>query len=194
MPENAHLTSLDALDSFRSRMIQYLEKATTVLDEVNSEVRGTAAWLEDRQKPYWEQQVRLRARALEEAQHEAFGARLSQFRQSNDAQQMAIHRAKRALREAEEKLRRVKLWCRRYQSDVEPLGREVEKLRTALMTDLKKGASHMERLLRTLDGYAARRVAMNDERSELLEELGSGESIANPQRGDEGDKPEKEIQ
>ncbi len=180
MPDKAHLTSLDALDSFRSRMIQYLEKATTVLDEVNSEVRGTSAWLEDRQKPYWEQQIRVRTRALEEAQHEAFGARLSQFRETNDAQQMAIHRAKRALREAEEKLRRVKLWCRRYQSDVEPLGREVEKLRTVLVMDLKKGASHLERILRALDGYAARQAALLEERSEMLEGLGSETSDAGP--------------
>ena len=169
MVEKAHLTSVEALDTFRNRMILYLEKATNVLDEVSSEVRGTMVWLEDRQKPYWEQQVRRRSRALEEAQHEIFGARLSQFKQSTDAQQMAVHRAKRALREAEEKLRRVKLWIRRYQSDVEPLGREVEKLRTVLVQDLKKGTQHLYRILKTLDGYAAKRGQLERGLAELGE-------------------------
>ena len=159
MPEKAHITSVEAVDSFRNRLLLYLEKATAVLDEVSSEVRSTAVWLEDRQRPYWQRQVRLRARALEEAQHEIFGARLSQLRETNDAQHMAVHRAKRALREAEEKLRCVNQWLRRYQSDVEPLGREVEKLRTVLVQDLKKGTEHLERIMRTLDGYANLRVA-----------------------------------
>ncbi len=171
MPDKAQIRSVDALETFRVRLVQYLEKAMNVLDEVSGEVRGTMVWLEDHQKPYWENQVRLRLRALEEAQHEIFGAKLSQFRESSDAQQMAVHRAKRALREAEEKLRRVKIWSRRYQSDVEPLGREVEKLRTILAQDLKNGAMHLERILQTLDGYADRRRMLESQRAEMAEEL-----------------------
>lgn len=154
MSDKAQLRSVEALDVFRNQLVQYVERAIAVIDEVGGEVRGTRAWLEDRQRPYWEQQLKLRARALEEAQHEMFGARLSQFRETNDAQQMAVHRAKRALREAEDKVRTVKLWARRYESDIEPLGREVEKLRSVLMQDLKKGVYHLERILRTLDGYS----------------------------------------
>jgi ribosomal protein L20 len=187
MVEKAHLSSVEALDSFRNRMILYLEKATNILDEVSSEVRGTLAWLEDQQKPFWEQQVKRRMRALEEAQHEIFGARLSQFRESNDAQQMAVHRAKRALRDAEEKLRRVKFWCRRYQSDLEPLGREVEKLRTVLVQDLKKGAAHLERILRTLDGYAALRAFGTEERSEMLAELTEETGVTSGGKAGEGE-------
>ena len=186
MVEKAHLSSVEALDSFKNRLILYLEKATNVLDEVSSEVRGTLAWLEDQQKPYWVQQGKRRMRALEEAQHEIFGARLSQFRESNDAQQMAVHRAKRALRDAEEKLRRVKFWCRRYQSDVEPLGREVEKLRTVLVQDLKKGASHLERILRTLDGYAALRAFGTEERSEMLTDLTEEAGVTSEGKTGEG--------
>ncbi|MCS1411868.1 MAG: hypothetical protein M2R45_05070 [Verrucomicrobia subdivision 3 bacterium] len=157
MSDKAHLSSVDALDRFRNRLIHYLEKTTAVVDEVSSEVRGTHVWLQDRQKRYWEHQVQQRTRALEEAQHEAFGARLSQFRESTNAQQMAVHRAKRALRQAEEKLQLVNIWNRRYQSEVEPLSREVEKLRTILVQDLRKGVAHLDRILQSLDGYLDRR-------------------------------------
>ena len=142
-----------------------------IIDEVSSEVRRTLEWLEDEQKPYWHNQVRLRQRALEEVQNEIFGAKLSQFRDSNDAQQMAMHRAKRALRDAEEKLKRIKAWSRRYQSDVEPLGREVEKLQTLLAQDLKKAAALLERILRTLDEYAERRQSLDSEGTGMLDDL-----------------------
>ncbi len=153
MAQRAQVRSVDSLAAFRNRLIQYVEKATAVVDEVNSEVRGTQAWLEDRQKRYWEHQVKVRARALEEVQHEVFGARLSQFKTAGDAQQMALHRAKRALKEAEAKLRITRAWSRRYHSDVEPLGREVEKLRTVLVQDLKKGVAHLDCLVGHLDQY-----------------------------------------
>ncbi len=154
MVDKAHLSSVEALDVFRTRLIHYLEKATLAVDEAGGEVRRTRAWLQDCQRKFWEQQVRLRTRALEEAQHEAFGARLSPFKKSGGTPQMAVHRAKRALQLAEEKLRLVKRWSRRYPSEIEPLGREVEKLRTILIQDLKKGITGLERILRSLDNYS----------------------------------------
>jgi hypothetical protein len=114
MPAKAQMHSVDALESFRVKLIQYLEKVNVSMDEVGSDVKRTLFWLEDEQKPYWENQVRLKRRALEEIQNEVFGAKLSQMRNSNDAQQIALQRAKRAFHEAEEKLRRVKTWCRRF--------------------------------------------------------------------------------
>ena len=154
MAEKAQIRSVDALEAFRLRLIQYAEKATHVIDEVGSEMKRTRAWLEDHQKPYWEHQVRLRHRVLEEAQHAAFSARLSQLRESSEIQQVAVQRAKRAFREAE-KLRCVKVWCRRYQSEVEPHGRDVERLRTVMEQDLQKGVAHLDRLLRALDAYVS---------------------------------------
>lgn len=157
MADKAQIRSVDALEAFRLRMIQYVERSTRLIDEVDSEMKRTRVWLEDHQKPYWEHQVRLRHQALEEAQHAAFSAKLSQWRESSDMQQMAVHRAKKAFREAEEKLRRVKMWCRRYQSEVEPYGRDVERLRTVLDQDLQKGAGHLDRLIRALDEYVSAR-------------------------------------
>jgi hypothetical protein len=155
MTDKAQIHSFDALASFRVRLIQYVEKATTAIDEVSSDVRRTMVWLEDQQKPYWETQLRKRRRTLEETQHENFGAKLSQFRESSDAKQMAVQRAKRALQEAKEKMDRIKVWCRRYPSDVEPMGREVERLRTVLDQDLKKAVAYLERILQALEAYAA---------------------------------------
>ncbi len=169
MPDKAHLSSAEALEVFRTRLVRYLEKATLVVDEADGEVRRMRVWLQERQK-FWERQLRLRSRALEEAKHEAFGARLSPFKQSSEARQMAVRRAKISLRQAEEKLRLTRLWIRRYEGDAEALGREVEKLRTVLIQDIKKGSAGLERILRSLDGYWS--------------ELGSAEALHSLEKGE----------
>ena len=45
MPERAHVTSVDALELFRSQLIVYLSKARPALDEVSAEVVRTRVWL-----------------------------------------------------------------------------------------------------------------------------------------------------
>ena len=67
MPERAHVTSIDALESFRASLIIYLAKARPVLEEVAADVVRTRLWLENDQRTYWENQVRSRARKVEEA-------------------------------------------------------------------------------------------------------------------------------
>ena len=68
MPDRAHVTSVDALEAFRSNLIVYLSKARPTLEEVSAEVQRMRSWLEDEQRTYWENELRRRSRALEEAQ------------------------------------------------------------------------------------------------------------------------------
>lgn len=188
MPEKAKIHSLDALAAFRIRLIQYVEKATTAIDEVSSDVRRTSLWLDDKQKPLWEQQVRKRRQILEEAQHENFSAKLSQFRESSDAKQLAVRRAKMALTEAEEKLRFVKTWGRRYPSDVEPLGRDVEKLRTVLDQDLRKASAYLDRILKVLEAYKATHGSAPLEETERVED-----SEASNESSDDGEISKEQV-
>ena len=188
MSDKAHLSSAEALEVFRTRLIRYLEKATLVVDEAGGEVRRVRIWLRERKK-FWERQLRLRSRALEEAQHEAFGARLSPFKQSSEARQMAVRRAKISLRQAEEKLRLTKLWNRRYEGEAESLGREVEKLRTVLIQDIKKGSAGLERILRSLDGYWS-----GVRNAETLDTLEESETAALAESSDGGAATESDSE
>ena len=108
MPDRAHVTSVEALESFRSSLIIYLSKARPTLEEVNASVQRTRGWLEGERRTYWENEFRRRSRALEEAQAAVFSSRLSSLREVSAAEQMAVRRAKRDLDEAEAKLRVVK--------------------------------------------------------------------------------------
>ena len=154
MPERAHVTSVDALESFRASLIVYLTKARSTLEEVSTDVQRMRSWLENNQRMYWENELRRRSRDLQEAQQALFSSRLSQLREASAAEQMAVQRAKRALDEAEGRLRVVKQWNRVFDNRVDPLVKQMEKLHTVLAHDMVQAVAFLTQVIRTLDAYA----------------------------------------
>lgn len=154
MAEKAQVTSVEALDSFRSHLIVYLSQARPALEEVSAEVLRTRLWLENDQRTIWENQLRRRLKALEQAQQALFSSRLGALRHETAAEQMAVHRAKRAVDEAEDKLRVVKRWTREFDSRVQPLLKQTEKLHTVFTNDMVKALTFLTQALNTLAAYA----------------------------------------
>jgi hypothetical protein len=153
MPERAYVSSLEAIETFRSRLLVYREKAGRVLDEVMDDVLRTRMWLQDEQLTHWEGQIRRQQRELEMRQQELFSAKLSTLREVSHAQQQAVLEARRELRATTEKLEKVKRWIRQYDQRVEPMGRQVEKLRHNLVHDLGQAVAHLFEVTRTLKDY-----------------------------------------
>jgi predicted ATPase len=154
MPDRAHVTSVDALESFRASLIVYLSKARPTLEEVSADVQRTRGWLESEQRTYWENEFRRRSRALDEAQAALFSSRISKLREISGAEQMAVQRAKRALDEADAKLRVVKQWNRVFDNRVDPLVKQMEKLHTVLANDMVKAVAYLAQVIDALHNYA----------------------------------------
>lgn len=154
MPERARVTSLEAIESFRAKLIIYRDRAGRVLDEVNDDVTRTRLWLQSERPAYWQNQIRRFNHELEQRQQELFSAQLSGLRDSSFVQQVAVQKARRAIRDAEEKLKTTKLWHRQYDQRVEPLGRQVEKLRHTLGHDLGQAVAWLNEMTKTLAEYA----------------------------------------
>ena len=154
MPDRAHVTSVDALESFRSSLIVYLSKARPTLEEVSADVQRTRGWLEGEQRMYWENELRRRTRALEEAQQALFSAKLSNLREASAMEQMAVQRTKRARDDAEAKLRTLKQWNRVFDNRVGPLVKQMEKLHTVLANDMVQAVAFLTQAISTLDAYA----------------------------------------
>jgi hypothetical protein len=154
MPERAHVTSIDALELFRSNLIIYLSKARPALDEISAEVVRTRTWLEDEQRTHWENELRRRYRALQEAQQALFSARLSTFREETSAEQIAVHRTKRAFDEAEDKLRVIRKWHRDFDNRVQPPLKQMEMLHTVLAHDMVQAIAFLTQAIKTLHAYA----------------------------------------
>lgn len=154
MPERAKVTSLEAIENFRAKLIVYRDKAGRVLDEVNDDVIRTRVWLQSDRRTHWQAQIERRRRELEQRQQELFSAQLSGLREASYVQQMAVQKARRAVRDAETHLQTVKEWSRQFDHRVEPLARHVEKLRHILGTDLGHALAWLNEATKTLADYA----------------------------------------
>jgi len=154
MPQKAQVSAIDSLESFRANLIVYVGQARPALEEVTAEVLRTRSWLENDQRTFWENELRKRRKALEQAQQTLFSARLGNLRDETAAELMAVQRAKRAADEAEFKLRVVKKWNREFEGRVQPLVKQMEKLHTLLSNDLVQAAAYLAQAINTLAAYA----------------------------------------
>lgn len=149
----ARITSLDALESFRSALIVFLATARRSADEVVEQVKRVRLWLQQDQRLHWEGQIRRRRKLLDLAKQELFTARLSGLRMSTTAQENAVRKAEAAVAEAEEKLRNVKRWSRDFDHAVDPMVKRLEGLRYYLDYDLPKGVIFLSEAQKLLDRY-----------------------------------------
>ncbi|MDB6137786.1 MAG: hypothetical protein JWO94_858 [Verrucomicrobiaceae bacterium] len=156
MAQQARVTSLDQLESFRASLIIFMGKAHRALDQVADEVKRTRHWLQHDQRVVWETQVKRRQKILDQAGQELISARYSEFRESLAVQQMAVRKAKAAVQEAEEKLQRIKTWSRNYDHETDPRVRKLESLRHFLEVDVPKAIAYLSQTQRTLEDYTER--------------------------------------
>ncbi|MBM3881717.1 MAG: hypothetical protein FJ387_18665 [Verrucomicrobia bacterium] len=157
MTQSARVTSIAALDTFRSQLLVYLEKATLAVDDVRDDLVRTRLWLQHDQRVHWEAELRRRTHQLELAQQELFSAQQpSSFRTAPTAQQRAVAQAKRRVAEASDKLDRLKLWTRRYEIEGAPLAKELDRLRGLLTQELRQATALLTRSSLSLEAYADR--------------------------------------
>ena len=154
MADQAKVASLDAVESFRTSLIIFMEKARKALDEVADTVRRTRYWVQDEQPNYWLMEKRRRQRQLEQAEQELYSSRLSTLEEVSTEAQMMVRRARRAIEEVDAKIRIVKKWGRDYDSEVEPLARRIDTLNDLVQSKYPKAVSQLTEMLRILEEYA----------------------------------------
>ena len=153
MATHAKITSTDALERFRSSLIVFLNKAHSALDQAGDEIRRTRSWIQQEQRSHWENETRRRARALAQAEQELLSARMTKALDNLSAQQLAVNKARRALEEAAEKLRKVKLWIRDFDATVEPMAKGLNSLRGYLDHDMPQGIAYLAEVEKIMDSY-----------------------------------------
>ena len=150
----ARITSIDALEAFRTSLILYVSKARPTVEEVSADIMRVKLWLQNDQRMQLEGLCRRRRKELEEAQAELFSARVAVLKEETSAQQMAVHRARRAVEEVETKLKRLKAWNREFDSRVEPLVKQLEKLHSVLSVDMLRATTYLAQTVANLQAYA----------------------------------------
>lgn len=155
----AKVRSIASIEAFRSALVLFLSKARPTLEEVTSEVIRTRQWVQHDQRNHWQKEMKSRGRELERAQGELFSSRLSKISQASAAQQLAVQRAQRGVREAEDKLRVLKKWDRELQNRTEPMVKQIEQLHGFLTTDMARAVAFLGEVIKSLEAYAEVRFA-----------------------------------
>ena len=154
MAEQAKITSLDALERFRADLIVFMTTAHRCVDEAGDEVRRTRQWLQGEQRTHWEGAARQRKRVLDQAEADLYSARISGLKDRTIVQEEAVRKAKRAMAEAEDKLRVLKKWNRDFDNNADPLVKRLEGMRYFLDHDLPKALTFLVQAQKTLEAYA----------------------------------------
>lgn len=162
MGQRANITSAEAIQAFRVELLVYLSKARPALEEAAAEVRRVRAWMVMEKKPYWEKLWLRRKQLLEEAEAALFSAKLSSFSEVSAAQQAAVQKARRAAAEAEDKLRAIRRWDKEYETQTEPLLKQIDKMDNLLAIEVPNAVAYLNEMIDTLQKYAALRPASGE--------------------------------
>ena len=154
MAGQAQVTSVEAIESFRASLILFVSKVRPVLEEVSDEVMRLQAWIQNDQRRYWQGELRKRGLKLEEAKQELFNAALSRLQEATALQHMAVQRAQRAVRDAEDKLDTIKKWEKSLEDRSAPLVKQVEEFHGFLTIETGKAITQLVQIVKTLDAYA----------------------------------------
>ncbi|HUB68270.1 MAG TPA: hypothetical protein VL981_12360 [Candidatus Methylacidiphilales bacterium] len=160
MAIQARVTSTDALEMFRAKLVIFMGKARVTLDDVTDEVRRTRVWLQHDQPMRWEGEIRRRTKILDQAMHELRNAQFAGQEAAIQTRQAAVNRAKQGLAEAEDKLRRIKKWNQNYDNISDPIVRRLDGFRGFVTDELPKGAAHLRNIQKALEAYAEANAAL----------------------------------
>src|SRR5947209_15910259 len=137
MSQGANVRSVDAIRDFKIALINFAEDAKNGLGATEMEIRQVRNWLTRDQLSYWQSQVKRGQERVSMARTELHRRQLSQSNSdaiSDTDQKEALRDAQRKLREAEEKVERIKRWVpvlenavRDYSSPSQPLGHRLSR-------------------------------------------------------------------
>ena len=154
MADRAKVTSVEAIEAFRSALIIYMSKARPALEEMANEVLRTRQWLQNDQRRLWEGEMKARTKKLERAKAELFSVSMSKMQEVSAAQQLLVHRAEQAYDEAQKKMAMLKKWDRELDNRSEPLVKQVDQFQNFVTTEMPRAIAYLTQVVRALEAYA----------------------------------------
>ena len=153
MAEQARISNLDAIETFRTALAVFMSKARQSVEMALDAVKRTRVWLDVEQPAFWKAQIKQRQKKLDQAQQELMSARMSEFVDTPSVQQMAVRKARAALEEAQAKLERTQGWAREYDRLVAPMVRKLDAMRDYVDTDLTVANASLVEIQKILEAY-----------------------------------------
>ncbi|HEX4263057.1 MAG TPA: hypothetical protein VH597_01855 [Verrucomicrobiae bacterium] len=154
MADRAQVTSIEAIEAFRSALIVYLSKARPALEEIANEVVRARQWLQNDQRRLWEGEMKARTKKLERARAELFSVSMSKLQAVSSAQQLLVHRAEEAFDQAQKKIVLLKKWDRELDNRSEPLVKLVDQFQSFVTSEMPRAIAYLSQVIQSLEAYA----------------------------------------
>jgi hypothetical protein len=182
MADRAQVTSVEAIEAFRSALIIYLSKTRPALEEMSTEVMRARQWLQNDQRRHWENEMKMRTKKLERAKAELFSVSMSKLQEVSSVQQLLVHRAEAAFDEAEKKLAVLKKWDRELENRSEPLVKQVDQFQSFVTAEMPKAIAYLHQAIRALEAYTEVRMGGSTDATapQPVEPAPGGEAAVEP--------------
>ncbi len=159
MAETARVDSIEALKTFRASFLKFAESVRGGLGSAEFDIHRADQWLKQEQRAYWKGMIRKRTELVTRAKSALNQKKLYKSpmggEQSCIEEEKALAVAKKRLEEAEEKAEAVRKWTQKLEQESFLFKGQVQAIARSLDVDVPNAAALLDRLLSSLEAYAA---------------------------------------
>ena len=150
MSGQAKITSVESLERFYRTMLQFSEESLACLEKIRCEVIRRQQILDEKLPAKWNSELAKWKSKMKDARRDLNSSRTTTGRL--EAEQL-YRKAKGKVREAEEKLEKIKKWQTRLPNQLPESQARLLKLKTFLINDFEKGTHLIKSHAATLHDY-----------------------------------------
>jgi hypothetical protein len=154
----AEVRSIDALNQFRLALVEYEDQMLDSLTMLKLELHKATVWIDHEQPTYWSSESRRSSEKLVVAHNDLERCEMAiriEDRKSCMVEKKALERAKLRLRLCDQKINTVKKWKVVLHQESSLMTGRLAKLRDVIERELPRAMATMERLVSSLEQYAA---------------------------------------
>jgi len=153
MCAKARVTDTQALVDFRPAIIQFKEDVERALTSPGSDAMRVLSWLQGDRLSHWKREIRVRSEAAVVAKsHLTQQLTADKPRPSVDARK-EYEKAKRLVREAEEKLEHTKRAINKLRKEIDQYRGAIQPMASVARADMKTALGRLDAQIRALDDY-----------------------------------------
>ena len=165
MPESVNVKSLDALQEFRSALIQFIDKAKRATSTAEFEVYSVQDLVSKTQFMYWRSEIRKSEEKLSQAKSELYRASISQpDNPRGPTDQIKLVQKRQAeIKHAHQQLARTQHWTRILEHQNHEYRSAMAPLAASLDGDLQKTVVKIDNAIASIELYLADKVQGSNE-------------------------------
>ena len=154
----AHVRSTAAIEDFRVALLRFGERAQTILETLDRQLRRTQEWLEHDMPAHWRTETRLAEDAVQAAKLElerCLMFSVADERPSCREERSNLKKAEARREYCREKSECVRHWHRQFRHDMLEFRGRSGQLRRWLEADMAKAVESLRQILQRLESYGA---------------------------------------